>query len=363
MSVRTLPVVAYERERHLPALKQFTEKVLGADVCARRQRIIDTFHDRMPGRDRAPLRYVLMDGDIVAGTMGHMPTDFLVRGKRIAARYTHDLLVDPEYRGGGLGKVIVAHARELGDFFPGGMWMTGACHKIHITCGFEDAPALTTYTAVLDPASFAARRGFSPLKSMVSRAGLTATRTLALQRARKLLGSAQNNLTVIKQLDVAHDPVWLEMSKDYAVTRVRDAAYLNWKYANHPTLNYRILVASHNGTPRGFLVWRPAPAGATEQRAVIADFLVAKDDARTLQEMVARVLIDAASAGIDAVAVVSTQSFAIAALQKLGFIAGSGNTWVMANWRDHLPAECATDMDLWHMCIGDSDGDMWTGSM
>jgi GNAT superfamily N-acetyltransferase len=357
-------VVAYERERHGPALKRFTAKVLGEETCARRQRVIDTFHDRMPGRERQPLRHVLMDGDVVAGTLGYMPTEFLVKGERVGARYTHDLLVDPEYRGGGLGKLIVAHARELGDFFPGGMWMTGQCHKIHQQVGFDDVATLVTYTAVLDPGAFAARRGFSPLKSLAMRTGLGTARWIALRRASAALSRSQCSLNLVKEMNPAHDPAWLDLAKSYGITRVRDAAYLNWKYAGHPSLNYRLVVATQNGSPRGFLVWRPAPEGAAERRAVIADFLVAKDDARTLRELVSKVLVDATADGIDAVAAISTQPFATAVLQALGFVAGgSRNGWVIGNWRDVVPAEWLTDLERWHVCMGDSDGDMWTGSM
>jgi len=364
MTTKTLPVVAYDRALHEPALKRFTEKVLGAEMCARRQRIIDTYHERMPGRERAPLRHVLMDGDIVAGTLGHMPVEFLVGGKRISARYTHDLLVDPEYRGGGLGKVIVGHARELGDFYPGGMWMTGACWKIHQTCGFDDVAELVTLTAVLDPASFTARRNFSPLKAVVGRAGLGVKRMQALQRARKIVAGAHNSIVTLDRMDPAHDPAWLELAATYDITRVRDAAYVNWKYADHPVLDYRVVVASEAGKPSGYLVWRDAPAGLAEQRAVIADFLVARNDARTLEELVARVLLDAAAEGIDAVAITSTQSFAVEAVQRLGFVAGGGrNSWVIANWKGVMPAEWVTDLERWHMCMGDSDGDQWTGSM
>jgi GNAT superfamily N-acetyltransferase len=364
MTVKTLPVIAYDRDRHEPALKRFTEKVLGAEVCARRQRIIDTYHERMPGRERTPLRHVLMDGDIVAGTLGHMPVDFLVGGRRMAARYTHDLLVDPEYRGGGLGKVIVGYARELGDFYPGGMWMTGACHKIHQTCGFDDVAELLTYTAVLDPGSFTSRRNFSPLKAAVGRAGLGVKRMQALARARKNLAGAHNTLAVMERMDPALDPVWLELAKSYDVTRVRDAAYINWKYADHPALDYQLLVATRNGTATGYLIWRAAPDGHAEQRAVIVDFLVARNDARTLEELVSRVLLDASAAGIDAVAIISTQSFVVDALQKLGFVAGSSrNAWVIANWKDVMPAAWVKDLERWHMCMGDSDGDQWTGSM
>lgn len=361
---KTIPVVAYERERHEPALKRFTEKVLGADICARRQRVIDTFHERMPGREHVPLRHILLDGDVVAGTLGYMPTEFLVDGKRVAARYTHDLLVDPEYRGGGLGKLIVANAREQGDFFPGGMWMTGQCHRIHQQMGFDDVAMLATYTAVLNPGSFVTRRGFPPFKRVVMRAGLTLTRMLSMRRARAILSRAQNTLTVVKEMDPAHDAAWFDLAKTYGITRVRDAAYLNWKYGGHPVLDYRIVLATRNGAPRGFLVWRPAPADAGEKRAVITDFLVERGDDATFREMVAKALVDVSAAGIDAVAIISTQRFATTVLQKLGFMpGGSRNAWVVANWRDVFPAEWLTDLERWHVCLGDSDGDMWTGSM
>ena len=360
----TLPVIAYDHEQHRAALDRFTEKVLGAEVCARRRRVIDTFHANMPGRERVPLRHILVDGDRVAGTLGYMPADFLVKGRRVPARFTHDLLVDPEYRGGGLGKVIVGHAQSLGDFFPGGMWMTGPCHQIHLACGFDDVTPLTTYTSVLDPASFAARRKFSVARAAASRAGLGLARAAALEHARTLVERDGASLQLADRFDPSLDPVWLELAATYDVTRVRDAAYLNWKYADHPTLDYRIVIASAHGRPAGYLVWRPAPAGAEETRAVIVDFLVQRDDARTLELLAARALADAAAAGIDSVAVLTTQSWAARALRRLGFLAGRNrNLWVVAGWRDLITPNWLVDLNHWHVCIGDSDGDMWTGSM
>ena len=178
------------------------------------------------------------------------------------------------------------------------------------------------------------------------------------------VGAAHNTLAVVKRMDPALDAAWLELAGTYDVTRVRDAAYVNWKYAEHPVLDYRVIVATKGGKPSGYLIWRPAPAGYAEQRAVIADFLVARGDARTLEELVSRVLIDVSDARIDAVAVISTQAFAVNAFQKLGFVAGgSRNAWVIANWKDVMPAEWVKDLERWHMCLGDSDGDQWTGSM
>ncbi|HEU4929605.1 MAG TPA: GNAT family N-acetyltransferase, partial [Candidatus Krumholzibacteria bacterium] len=161
MSTIPLSVVAYERNVHEPAYLRFIEKVMGADECEHRRRVLASMHERMPGRERTPLRHVILDGDRVAGSLGYMPADFLINGERVAVRFTHDLLVDPDYRGQGLAKLVVENARMLGDFFPGGMWMTDPCYKIHLACGFDDMPALTTYTLALDPISFLAQKDLS----------------------------------------------------------------------------------------------------------------------------------------------------------------------------------------------------------
>jgi hypothetical protein len=368
---KSLPIVPYEKDRHEAALAQLADRVLGPQAGARRKSVLDSFHRSMPGRDRAPLRHIVLDGERAAGTLGYMPADFLVSGARVPVRYTHDLFVDPAYAlvghrtlGKGLGAVLVEHARELGGFIPGGMWMTNSCYRIHLASGFDDAGRLTTYTSVLDPAGFCRRKGIVALKGAVSRAGFGVARAVALAQARRRLARDGASVQTVDRFDAALDPAWLDLAKSYAVTRVRDAEYLNWKYVDHPTLDYRAVLVSRAGRPRGYAIWRPAPAGAVETRAVIADFLVEKGDAGTLRLLAARVLLDAAGLGIDAVAVLTTQAWAAGALRTLGFVPSrTRNAWVIAGWRGLIPPEWLCTHEPWHVCLGDSDGDIWTGTM
>ncbi len=362
MNERQVSVAPYEPAKHEAALFRFIEKVLGAETCAQRRRIIETMHRTMPGSDRFPLRHVIVDGDRIAGTLGYMPADFLVKGKRVAVRFTHDLLVDPDYRGAGLARRIVDNARAQGDFFPGGMWMTDPCYKIHVACGFDEATPLTTYSLVLDPSAFAGRKQLSAPKALAARLGLGTSSALALRRATRVVRGA--SLRSIDRFDPVLDQTWTGFASTYGVTRVREAAYLNWKYADHPTLPYRSIIALRGDEPAGYIIWRPALQGADERRAVVTDFLMARNDADTFRQLIARVILDAKAAGMESVSILTTQPWVERSLRGFGFLPRAArNTWVVAGWRNLIPAEWLRDVDAWHVCLGDSDGDIWTGSM
>ncbi|HEX5131695.1 MAG TPA: hypothetical protein VFX92_04310, partial [Candidatus Krumholzibacteria bacterium] len=149
----------------------------------------------------------------------------------------------------------------------------------------------------------------------------------------------------------------------YGVTRVRDAAYLNWKYMDHPSLVYRALVARRGAEVVGYMIWRLAPPGAGELRAVVTDFLVGHGDADAFRGLIGRVMVDAGAAGMESVSILTTQPWAVGVLRNGGFMPRAArNTWVVAGWEAHMPAEWLRDIDAWHVCLGDSDGDIWTGS-
>lgn len=364
-----LVVVPYEHERHGAALLSLFARVWGEEASRRRCAINDALHERMPVRDRHPLRYIAMDGDRAAGTLGCLPADFLVNGGHTPVRFTCDLLVDPRYATAGmrlarrtLGTVLVEQARLQGDFFVGGMWMTHSSHRIHLAAGFDDAMTLPSYTLPLDPRPFVARRGLTAVKSGAALAGLTALRACALTRAKAELVRGDVQLEACDRFDESLDATWRNLARSYAVTRVRDAAYLNWKYADHPTLPYRILLARRGGKHTGYMIWRPPTPDDECRRAVVVDFLVARGDARTLRRLVSRVVVDANRAGTESISMLTTQPWAAATLRRMGYFPRpGGNTWVVAGWQNHVPRGWLFEPDRWHLCMGDSDGDIWAG--
>lgn len=357
MSTARLPVVAYQRDVHEPAYLQFLARVLGEEECTLRREVLATMHERMPGRERVPIRHVVLDGDRVVGSLGHMPAEFWIQGQRHPVRFTHDLLVDPEYRGlRGVGLSLITFARACGDFFPGGMWMTHPSFRLHEICGFSAVKPMTTYTLVLDVNAFVARKGMGAAKAGAARLSLGLAGAWALRRAR----GTQRGVQSVDRFEASLDPAWERMARSYGITRVRDAAYLNWKYADHPHLRYQQLVASRGDEVAGYAIWRTSSEHEQERRAVVADFLVEKGDATTFRTLMARVIVDAREAGMESLSVLTTQRWAARALLAFGFLPrGSRNTWVVAGWQDRIPAAWLREHAPWHVCLGDSDGDMW----
>jgi len=361
MSNNEFAVTAYDPAVHKPALLEFLSAVYPPDVLARRELVMD-WVERHPHRDRQPLRYVVMDGDRVAATMGHLPCDFRVEGRTMPARFTHDLLVDPTYRGMGLAKLIVNNAIAQGEFLPGGMWMTGPCYKIHLACGFEDAPRLVVRTLVLDPDEFTRRKAFSGIRRHVGNAAFSALRRRALVRAGKATGGA---LTCddVSSFDSSDDDTWRALLESYRVTMLRDAAHLNWKYMQHPVLDYRASIARREGKTVGYVVWRRPWQHDEEKRAVITDVLVANGDAGTFEQLVGHVVQDTMGTDAAVISALSSQPWASKTLRGFGFLPRQeSHEWVVGNWKALMPVTCFADARSWHMCMGDSDGDLWTGS-
>lgn len=363
-----LSVVPYQREQHEDGLVSLYARTLGKHVGAHRSAILAAMSDRMPGRDRGPVRLVVVDGKRVAGTLGYMPAEFLLRGERIPVRFTCDLLVDPSYAAAALrvrktlGIMLAESARSAGEFLVGGMWMTGTSHRIHLAAGFDDAMTLPSYTLALRPQAFVARRGLPPHRAAAARCCLTALQAYALGSARVAAGARGLSVRAVERSDASLDDAWLRLARTYALTRVRDAAYLDWKYADHPRLRYRMLLVYRGSEPAGYMVWRLPTPDDECARAIVLDFLTARGDAGALRALVGRVVLDARAGGAESVSILTTQPWAAAALRYLGFLPRAArNTWVVAGWQNHIPPGWLHDPEPWHLCMGDSDGDLWSG--
>ncbi|HEU4929607.1 MAG TPA: hypothetical protein VFU38_07225 [Candidatus Krumholzibacteria bacterium] len=360
MSMPHLCVVPYQRREHEHTYLELLARHFGPQETALRRRVLAWIHERMPARERAPLRHVVVDREQVVASMGHLPAEFWIFGARAPIRFTHDLLVDEGYRGlPRLGRKLMVNALATGARMAGGLWMTEASYRLHLNAGFESLDPLTTYTLALDPAQFVAQKKLSPAKTLVARWVLASKRMRSLARANRTLGRADGSVADVQRFDPSLDDTWARHALGYSITRARDASYLNWRYADHPNLAYRFALASAAGSPSGYMVWRASVEG--EGRAVVPDFLVERGDVDTFERLLSHVIVEASSAHCTSLSILTTQAWAARALREFGFFPRpSRNTWVVGNWQDRVHKESIVKHASWHVVLGDSDGDMWS---
>jgi hypothetical protein len=223
-----------------------------------------------------------------------------------------------------------------------------------------------TWTLVLDPGAFAKRKQLSGLKHRLGKSTLALLRARALARAKKSAGGngAEYQTRVVDEFDPGWDGTWRNMLGSYGIGMFRNAEHLNWKYAHHPVLQYRIRLAERRGKMAGYLISRLARAQNGERRAVITDFLVENGDAKTLEYLLSHAINEASGADMEVLSVLTTQPWAVKVFRRFGFLRrGGSHAWVVGGWKGHVPAGWITDPERWHLCMGDSDGDLWTGSV
>ncbi|MEQ8768412.1 MAG: GNAT family N-acetyltransferase [Planctomycetota bacterium] len=77
------------------------------------------------------------------------------------------------------------------------------------------------------------------------------------------------------------DQVWEKTKGELAAAHVRDAAYLNWRFADHPDIDYRLLLAkdAKTGEPRGLAALRDG--GYAPEIVSLIEWLVPFEDHAT----------------------------------------------------------------------------------
>ncbi len=151
------------------------------------------------------------------------------------------------------------------------------------------------------------------------------------------------------------DRLWEAARGSYAMCVRRDAAYLNWKYADCPHLSYTLRAARRGGELVGFAVSRCAEHDGLRLGWLIDVFAHAGDHAAK------DALIGAALDGFRREGAARAQAFSLNAalrddLARRGFFPGPSPMQFCVRSRvDHAGA--LGDLGRWHVVFGDSDMD------
>lgn len=343
---------------HLPGLRELWREHFGEQAIAQRQASFYWLTAGNPLGAGRPGYYVLLDGSRVVGMHGHMPLEYRLGHERLSGYMAHDDLLASDYRGRGLGRVLLQAVSQQAPLLAGALWFNAPNLKLYGKSGWTLVPGFYPYLKILDPSPFL-RRHLSELAGAClgpPARWLTGLR----ERLRFPRRSDEILISGVERFDPQVDALFERLCCRFGLIVTRSAAYLNWKFVEKPYGAYRLRVAyDQRGELRGYAVLK---VGRTEGglRGRIVDLLADCGSPAVFDALLEDACEQLAAAGVSYIEIASTYRPFLAALPRHGFIRARKPRGFMASrWEERFRPDFIRDIHSWYLTFSDADGDAW----
>ncbi|HZD80167.1 MAG TPA: GNAT family N-acetyltransferase [Actinomycetota bacterium] len=272
----------------------------------------------------------------IVGLRAFMRWRFLAGERELRAVRAVDTATHPDFQGRGIFRRLTLDAldqlRDQTDLIfntPNDKSLPG-----YLKMGWESVGDLPIRVRVARPVRFA--RGVRSWRSLeTAAAGETLTHARTAEQA----------------LDEPGIPGLLaEAERRDAIATVRGLAYLRWRYARAPLLDYRGVTARDGMSVRGLGLFRVRPRGALTE-ATVSEVLVRRGDvggARAVLQAIRR------SAGVDHLTCSFPQgSTALRAARVAGYLRAPGGVRLVTNALGHRLEPDPRRLPSWALSVGD----------
>ncbi len=291
------------------------------------------------------------DGDQIVGQRPLMPFQLWIDGGAIPAVWAPDFMIRPEYRGQGIGTLLMRRLLEEKPIFIALDSSIGAL-RIYEKLGCSRLPDVIRFTYLHQAGQFMQRQ--MRWRWVANLLTPLANRVLAARRF-MLRGAESDNFDIVKlgQFDDRFDDLWHRARPHHVLLACRTADLLTWRYAQAPGTMYRVLAVADANTLIGYLVWQMLPTG----RALICDLYSANLAPEVMEALIQSVLRDTAILGIEGVECYAKWDTLKRVLNGCGFSARSGKSFVVHPGRSGIKMGRLAHSSDWYITALDSDID------
>lgn len=268
-----------------------------------------------------PLAELAWDGERLAAHYAVSATRLSDGGGQVAAALSVTTMTAPDYRGLGL--------------FP------ALAERLYARLAAAETAAVFGFPNTNSHDGFVAGLGWRDI-------ALLAQLTLepgAMRRPTALPAG----LRTLPRADARFDALWDQAAAHMGLSTVSDAAYVNWRYCDHPFNRYRLLALEDGATLAGYAVLKPFGAEAAD----LVD-LVGRDPA-AVEALLAGTAALARAEGVARLHTwIGLHRPEYLAATRLGYVAGAPVTYFGGRALARAPRDFA-DPRRWRPCMGDSD--------
>jgi GNAT superfamily N-acetyltransferase len=294
-------------------------------------------------------------GEEIVGTLGFLPVRTRVHAREVIATQQVDVAILPAYRGGGLyfqlAHAVMEEAAKRGVAFGFG-FATEDTRALSVDfLGFDLVGPVHRLTKVLDYGHYASallgRRIARVLRPVVARArGGTSRPSTPLA----------GNVAPIDRFDERVDRLAQTLTLGRIMV-IRDAAYLNWRYADCPTVKYGRYATGTEASLSGFVVFHTNVVDGVV-RGIVDELVCSPDDPDAVKCLLSAAVSDLAADGaVNAICWLPAWHPLRARLRALGFRDREARNYliVLPNRTTGLELEQLTEDRNWYYTHGDSD--------
>lgn len=328
------------------ALEALYRRTLGVEAAERLKLTWQWERRQNPGARGAEPPWVVREGTAIVGSLASRPVRVWLAGGDVAGAWLSDPIVAAERDRQGLHELLVRAAHRD--------------HAVTMATGVSDAtqavldrmrtPKAVSLPLLVKPLSRRALRRADwpqPVNRLVSAMTLPIVKVVARQRP------LRESVEVVRRLDTSVDELWSQASATIRLAVRRDAAYVNWRFAEPPHARYAIAVLRRHGAAAGYVVYRHAhePRGRV---TYVVDFLAVPGDDRALKTLLRWVDREARVADSDKIRCHALHAGFRRVLKRSGYFGVRSSASLSVKLHDPATARAFYETtDDWHFTLGD----------
>jgi len=346
-----MPEIDRYRPEDQRGVEALYRRVFGNDAAAASRLRWDWQYRRNPNNPNgSPLLWVVREGPTIIGHYATMPVRLSLAGRELAAAWGTDAMVAPERQRRGLGEELFRVWDRSVDASLG-LGLSESSSSLLKKLHWPDVPPIPGLVKPLTRRAVRLPTVPMPINRFFSFVTYPIVRVAA--RVRPLRADVEP----IRRFDAGFTELWERLADRFTLAVRRDAAYLNWKYAEPPHVRYSIAALKRDGRAEGYAVYRHAqePRGRVTW---LVDFLADTHDEIGFKTLLRWVDAEARQAGSDKIRGFAMHLGYRRVMRHSGYFQ-MRHPMALAVKINALtvPAAFYKNTDNWHVTLGDSDQD------
>lgn len=293
----------------------------------------------------------------VIGQVGTIPVQMALDGRKVLGTQTWDVVVLPEYQKGGpffkLSQLVIQESGDRGALFIFGFSITKTLKLSTRFLKFKSVFPIRRLVRVLQPSHFISQKIKMPWVSFIL--GEISGRLMRFIYSDQIPLPEGYRLHQVSSFDERYDRLMESLAVNTKIMVYKDSKYLNWRYIDCPSHNYKVFAVESAEEIAGFTV--VSIQNEDIRRAYILELIADPQKPRMLEALLNQAIRYSYDSKADTInSWAPEHSLAWKIKRKKGFVVKETlHNLIVRPLLDEEALLDLTDAPLWDISMGDSD--------